>query len=156
MVSERRFSAVVEAGARGSAYVKLPFDPAAEWGERDRYHVSGSIGWSRIRGPLAELDGAFVLTLGAAWLRDCPVKPGMTVEVALTPEGAQLADLDEDVSAALAASADAARFFESLAQFYRKAYLKWLDGAKRRPEVRRQRVAEFVDLLEAGHKSRSR
>jgi uncharacterized protein YdeI (YjbR/CyaY-like superfamily) len=99
-------------------------------------------------------DGAYRLTIGAAWLRDCPIKPGMEVEVILAPEGAQLGDLDADVAAALAAEPEAGRFFESLAQFYRKAYLRWLDGAKRRPEVRAERLREFVELLKAGRKSR--
>jgi bacteriocin resistance YdeI/OmpD-like protein/uncharacterized protein DUF1905 len=151
---ERRFEAEVEPGPRGSAYVRLPFHPADAWGNRERYHVTGRLGWFGIRGPLAERDGGFVVTLGAAWLRDCPVKPGMTVPVVLAPEGAQLADLDEDVAAALAAAPEAARFFEALAQFYRKAYLKWLDGAKRRPELRKERLREFVALLKAERKSR--
>jgi hypothetical protein len=152
--TERTFKALLEAGTRGSGYVRLPFEPAEAWGDRDRYHVSGKLGGLGVRGVLAQHDGDVVLTIGAAWLRDCPLKPGMEVEVVLAPEGAQLDELDADVVAALASEPDAARFFESLAQFYRNAYLKWLDGAKRRPEVRRQRLAEFVDLLRAGRKSR--
>ena len=152
--SERRFNALVEQGPRGSAYVRLPFDPADAWGRRSLYHVSGRLGWFGIRGPLAERDGGFVVTIGAAWLRDCPIKPGMEVPAVLWPEGPQLDDLDEDIAAALAAEPAAGAFFESLAQFYRKAYLKWLDGAKRRPAVRQERLAEFVEQLKAGHKSR--
>jgi hypothetical protein len=107
-----------------------------------------------VRGPLAQLEDGFALQVGPAWLRDCPLRTGITVNVTLRPEGAQLQDLDEDVAAALSAEPDAQRFFESLAQFYRKAYMKWLDGARRRPEVRRQRVTEFVALLKEGRKSR--
>jgi hypothetical protein len=152
--TERRFSAVLESGPRGSAHVKLPFEPAEAWGARARYHVTGKVGWFGIRGPLVEREGAFVLTLGAAWLRDCPLKPGIEVHVVLRPEGAQLHDLDDDVMAALEGEPDATRFFESLAQFYRKAYLKWLDGAKRRPSVREERLVEFISLLKAGRKTR--
>jgi hypothetical protein len=36
----------------------------------------------------------------------------------------------------------------------RNAYLKWLDGAKRRPQVRQARLREFVQCLTAGKKSR--
>jgi uncharacterized protein YdeI (YjbR/CyaY-like superfamily) len=78
----------------------------------------------------------------------------MEVDVILSPEGVQLGELDPDVAAAFSAEPDAARFFESLAQFYRNAYLRWLDGARRRPAVRQERLREFVDLLKAGRKTR--
>jgi hypothetical protein len=39
-------------------------------------------------------------------------------------------------------------------QFYRNAYLRWIDATKRRPEVRAARIAETVELLKAGVKQR--
>jgi hypothetical protein len=151
---QREFTAILEAGPRGSGYVSLPFSPAEAWGPRARYHVTGKVGWFAVRGPLAERDGRLVLVLGAAWLRDCPLKPGSEVHVSLQPEGAQLEELDDDVKAAFEREPDAAVFFESLAQFYRKAYLRWLDGARRRPQLRRERISELITLLKAGKKSR--
>jgi len=151
---EQEFTAVVEPGPRGSGFLRLPFDPAEAWGERSVYRVAGRLGWFGVRGSLVERDGDHVFVLGAAWLRDCPIKPGMEVAAVLWPEGPQLDGLDEDVAYALASEPEAAAFFEGLAQFYRKAYLKWLDGAKRRPELRRQRLEEFVALLKVGRKSR--
>jgi uncharacterized protein YdeI (YjbR/CyaY-like superfamily) len=65
-----------------------------------------------------------------------------------------LDELDPDIAGALAAEPEAARFFESLAQFYRNAYLRWLAGAKRRPAVREERLREFVALLLARKKAR--
>ena len=41
-----------------------------------------------------------------------------------------------------------------MARFYRRGYLRWIDGTKRRPDVRAARIAEVVSLLEAGHKER--
>jgi len=37
-------------------------------------------------------------------------------------------DLAEDIARALAASPAAAAFFDTLAQFYRKAYLRYIDA----------------------------
>ena len=51
---------------------------------------------------------------------------------------------------------DAAAFFDTLAQFYRKAYLRWIDATTRRPELRAARIAEVVDLLAAEIKQRPR
>ena len=63
-------------------------------------------------------------------------------------------DLAEDIAAALAAHPQAAAFFDSLAQFYRRPYLRWIDATKRHPEKRVQRIAEMIRLLEAGQKQR--
>ncbi len=54
----------------------------------------------------------------------------------------------------LKASPGARAFFGSLAQFYRKGYLLWIDATKRRPDVRAERIAEVVRLLNAGVKGR--
>jgi uncharacterized protein YdeI (YjbR/CyaY-like superfamily) len=80
---------------------------------------------------------------------------GDTVTVEIRPEGAQRDDLADDVAAALQANAAAAAFFDSLAQFYRKAYLRWMDGT-RRPQLRAQRIAEMIRLLDAGRKESPR
>ncbi|MBM0240493.1 YdeI/OmpD-associated family protein [Micromonospora sp. ATA32] len=54
----------------------------------------------------------------------------------IEPEGPQRQDLAEDVAAALEAHPQAAAFFDSLAQFYRRAYLRWIDATKRQPDQR--------------------
>ncbi|GAA3383135.1 YdeI/OmpD-associated family protein [Cryptosporangium minutisporangium] len=76
----------------------------------------------------------------------------MTVAIEL--EGPQRGDHAEDVAAALDASPAAAIFFDSLAQFHRRAYLRWIDATKRRPDQRPERIAEMIRLLEAGRKER--
>jgi hypothetical protein len=61
------------------------------------------------------------------------------------------------VSSWLSASAPSLRlpqFFDSLAQFYRKAYVRWIDSTKRNLQLRAQRVAEVIGLLGAGVKQR--
>ena len=55
-----------------------------------------------------------------------------------------------------AAEPDAAAFFDGLAQFYRRAYLRWIDATKRRPDLRAERIVEVVNLLKAGIKERPR
>lgn len=40
-------------------------------------------------------------------------------------------------------------FFQSVAPFYRKNFLRWIDQAKR-PETRAGRIAEMVKMLEEG------
>lgn len=88
--------------------------------------------------------------------RDCGIAPGDEVDVGLYPERPQRDDLADDITAALAAEPDAAAFYDGLARFYRRAYLRWIDATKRRPDLRAERIAEVVDLLKAGIKERPR
>ena len=89
-------------------------------------------------------------------MRGTGLVAGQQVAVELAPEGPQRGDLAEDISAALAANPAAAAFFDTLAQFYRKAYLRWIDATTRRPDLRAARIAEVVKLLAAGVKERPR
>lgn len=141
-------------GPRGRVIVPVPFDPDTLWGAKTRHHVTGTINGRRIRGIIEPLDSGHGIAFGPAWLRDCGLAPGDRVEAVLSPEGPQRDDLADDIAAALAANPEAAAFFDSLAQFYRRAYLRWVDATKRRPDQRAARIAEMVDLLAAGVKQR--
>ena len=132
----------------------LPFDPADVWGPRARYHVAGVVNGMQVRGPLMEAGKGFFLALGPAWRRDAGLRIGDAVSVELMIEGPQREALAPDVTAALDAEPDAARFFDALASFYRKGYSRWIDATKRSPEVRAVRIAELMALLKAGHKQR--
>jgi len=80
---------------------------------------------------------------------------GSQVEVVFEAEGPQRDDLPIDVAAALTADPQAGEAFDALAQFYRRAFLDWIDATKRRPDQRPLRVAEMVELLRADKKQRS-
>jgi uncharacterized protein YdeI (YjbR/CyaY-like superfamily) len=79
---------------------------------------------------------------------------GSEASVELAPEDPQRADLADDIAAALAATPAAGAFFDTLAQFYRRAYLRYIDATTRRPEFRAARIAEVVGLLSEGIKER--
>ncbi len=153
MARTATFTATAEARPRGGIAIRLPLDPAEIWGERDRYYVTGTIERYTMRGVVASKDGEPYLELGPAWCRDPRVGPGASLRVSLVPEGPQIWSLASDFAAALTAEPNAQRFFESLATFYRKAWVTWVDGAKR-PETRARRIAETVAALAAGQRER--
>jgi hypothetical protein len=134
--------------------VPVPFDPDAAWGSKPEHRVSGTLNGMKIRASVERLRGGFGFVLGPAWRRDCGIAPGDAVDVLLMPEGPQRDDLADDVRAALEAEPAAGAFFDGLAQFYRRAFLRWIDGTKRRPEERARRITEMVDLLRQGQKER--
>ena len=94
--------------------------------------------------------------LNPRWTGEAGVELGDEVVVDLEPEGPLRKDIAEDIAASLAASPAAAASFDTLAQFYRRAYLRYIDATVRRPEVRARRIAEVVELLAAGVKQRPR
>jgi Bacteriocin-protection, YdeI or OmpD-Associated/Domain of unknown function (DUF1905) len=150
----RRFTSTVTTDARRRVLVPLPFDPDEAWGTRREHHVHGTVNGMGARAVVEPLGAGRGILLGTAWRRDCGIGPGDAVDVVLAPEGPQRPDLAPDVAAALDAEPEAAAFLDSIAQFYRRGYLRWIDATKRRPDVRVARIAEMVELLKAGHKQR--
>jgi hypothetical protein len=152
--AEQSFKAKLEGADTGRVYIVLPFDPAETWGPRTRYHIRGTINGAVVRGALEKFGRGYFLPLGPAYRRGAGLNLGDAVAVKLEPEGPQSDALAPDIAAALAKDPDAAKFFDGLATFYRKNYLRWIDATKRSPETRAQRIAELVKLMKAGQKQR--
>lgn len=150
----QQFTATVAAATRGRVLIPVPFNPDTVWRNKPRHHIRGTVNGMGVRGVVEPHGDGFGFTLGPAWLRCCGLAAGDTVTVNIEPEGPQRQDLAEDVAAALEAHPQAAAFFDSLAQFYRRAYLRWIDATKRQPDQRPRRIAEMIQLLEAGQKER--
>ena len=150
----QRFGAIVAASGRGKLLVPVPFNPDQVWGAKQRHHIAATVNGIRVRAVLEPAGDGFGFTLGPTSPASFGVGVGDEVTVEIAPEGPQRDDLAEDVAAALAANPDAGAFFDSLAQFYRRAYLRWIDATKRHPEQRPIRIAEMIRLLESGIKQR--
>lgn len=152
-MSPRTFTAVVS-GRKTKAYIVMPFDPDKVWGARPAHLLHGTINGRRFRGGFEKTDGDWRCSLGPVWRRDNGVELGDELTLVLEPEGPQRGDIDPDIAEAFEASPKAAAAFDGLAQFYRKAFLKWIDGTKKRPDERVRRIAHMVSQLEAGNKTR--
>jgi hypothetical protein len=151
LATQRFKTTIARYGTR--AHLVIPFNPDDVWGVKQRHYIVGSVNGCQVRGPLDSNGTQFFLSLGAAWLRDNNLDAGADVEVVLSPEGPQSESLSPDVSAALDAEPEAKAFFDALATFYRKNYVRWIESAKR-PETRSARIAEMVKLLNAGQKQK--
>ncbi|HEX6724132.1 MAG TPA: YdeI/OmpD-associated family protein [Gaiella sp.] len=142
-----RFEATLRSDARGRVYLPLPAEPEVR-------HLAGTVNGMGYRGAVESIDGSPALVLGPAWRRGCGLAAGDHVAVELEPEGPQRQNLAPDLAAALDASPAAAAFWDGLAQFYRRAYLRWIDSTKRNPALRQERIVTVVALLERGVKER--
>jgi hypothetical protein len=150
------FRVRVAADPRGHGVIAVPFDPDAVWGVKAVHRLHGTVNGCRVRLTIAPGDNGWAFTLNPGRMDGLGIAVGSEVLVELAPEGPQRADLAEDVSAALAASPAAGAFFDTLAQFYAKAYLRYIDATTRRPDIRAARIAEVVGLLANGIKQRPR
>src|SRR5689334_4650703 len=110
-MTSKDFKAVVERRSQGGIALKMPFDPAMEWGERERYDVTGSVDGHKVRGKLISRPDGYYLELGPAWCRDEGLRGGELAAVSLQPEGPQVAAMDADIASALGAAPEARRFF---------------------------------------------
>jgi hypothetical protein len=156
MTRVQRFTASVDVGPRGRGIIAVPFNPDEVWGAKSQHPVGGRIDGRKVRGTVTPADRGWVFTLPSMWMCDAGVSAGTDVTVELQPEGPQRGDLAEDIAAALEANLAAGAFFDTLAQFYRKAYLRYIDATTRRPDVRAARIAEVTDLCASGVKERPR
>ena len=150
-----QFTARVERAGSGFL-LTLDFDPAAAWGPRDVYRVNGTIAGGPFRGVIMRRGDVWTTTLGTKSRASWRVADGQIAEVAVDLEEPHAEALAPDITAALAARPRAKVAFDELATFYRKGWLRWIDATKRRPDLRGQRIAEMVRLVEAGHKERPR
>jgi hypothetical protein len=159
-----RFDAHVSTDSAGRAVIAVPFDPDETWGAKAFHPVGGTIRPAagttahgrRLRGRITPDGSQWVFMINPMWMRDTGMAVGDEVIVELAPEGPQRSDLADDIASALDANPAAAAFFDTLAQFYRKAYLRWIDATTRRPELRAERITEVVELLANGVKERPR
>ena len=135
---------VTAAGDR--ALIALPFDPDIVWGPRGRAMVTGTIGGSPWRGKLEPFGDGMAVPVDA--LADPRLAIGATVDVVLAAEDPQGDNVAPDIATALAAEPEARDFFEGLAGYYRRNYIRWIEGAKR-PATRAGRIAEMMVLLRA-------
>jgi hypothetical protein len=152
--STRAYITTLEPLRGNKARVPVPFDPNEAWGVKSQHHVKGTVAGMRVRVTIAQVDAGWSFSLSSSRLRSCAAGPGDDVEVVISPEGPQRGDLAPDVAAALDVNPEAGAFFDVLAQFYRRSYLRWIDGTKRRPDVRAERIAEMIRLLNDGIKER--
>ena len=152
----QRFDVRITADSRGQALIVVPFDPDAEWGAKAVHHVSGTVNGCWVRVTLERGAGGWAFTMNPTRMQHAGVEIGSKVPVQLSPEGPQRGDLADDVAAALTANPAAGAFFDTLAQFYRRGYLRYIDATKRRPDLRAARIAEVTNLLASGIKERPR
>jgi hypothetical protein len=148
-MAPQRFSARVEAGQGGGAFVVVPFDARALWGEA-RPPVAAIVGGVHYRSRLAVYGGKTMLGLTKKLRSDASIEIGDEVTIELDRDDASReVDVPAELRAALDAHDDARKTFDTLSFTHRREYATWIAEAKR-PQTRRDRAARAIEMLAAG------
>jgi hypothetical protein len=145
-----KFRSRVVLGGKTATGIPVPAEVVESLGAGKRPAVRVGINKHTYRSTVAPMGGEFFLPLSAENRAAAGVEAGDSVEVEVELDTAprEIA-LPEDLQAALAASAGARGFWERLSYSNKRAYVLWVEGAKR-AETRARRVGEAVEMLAAG------
>ena len=129
-------------------YVNVPFDAAEAFGARGQIRVKGTVNGAGFRSSLMPHgDGRHYLVVGAELRAAAGASVGDTVEVRLEPDAEERRiDAPDDLRLAIAGSGAAQAYWDGLAYTYRKAYVDWIEQAKR-AETRAARIAKAAAML---------
>lgn len=146
-MSRRTFTATLEEGRGGGAFVEIPFDVATTFGTRGRVPIKATFDGESYRGSIAPMGGRHVLGVTKAIRRTIGKAIGdsirVTVEADLEP---RTVTVPPDFAAALARSKRIAQAFDGLSYTHRKEFVEWIDGAKK-PETRARRISRALGML---------
>jgi hypothetical protein len=147
-MSPPKFTATLEAGRGGGAFVVLPDKVLAALGGGSRFRVTGTLdGVSFASSTMGMGGGRVCMGVHKATRQAAGVDIGdrVKVEVQRDDRPRELS-VPDDLATALAGDASARAAFEKLSFTHRREYVEWVTGAKR-DETRARRIAETLDRL---------
>jgi hypothetical protein len=145
-----RFQAVLGAEDSG-VFIEVPLDVPAVFG-RARPAVRVTVNGHPFRSTVAVYGSRYYLPVKREFREAAGVAAGDRVEVELeADEEPRTVEPPADLAAALAADPAARAAFDRLSFTHRREYVEWVTGA-RRPETRRRRVQQAVDMLRDGRR----
>lgn len=132
-------------------FLNVPFDTQEVFKARSRIAVKGTINGVAFRSSLMPRgDGGHFLVVNKEMQKAAKATVGGTVLVAMESDASpRVLDIPSDLKEALARNGEAKAKFERLAYSYQKAYVDWVESAKRL-ETRQDRVAKTVAMVAEG------
>jgi hypothetical protein len=147
------FTATIEPGPGGGAFVTFPYDVQRELGAKGRVPVQASIDKISYTGSLMQCGGPFHMLGILKSIREQLGKQiGDAVQVEIwKDEGVRTVELPAEF-AALLKKEKLLPVFEKLSYTHRKEYVRWITEAKKE-ETRTARLAKSVEMLRKGVKT---
>jgi hypothetical protein len=145
-----QFSAVIEAGDGGGAFVVVPFDVEKTFGKK-RVKIKAFIEGEPYRGTLVRMGSPHHMLIVLKEIRE---KVGKTIGDEINVEleedlEERIVELPADVQTALEAEPAAQAYFNKLSYSHQKEYVQWVTDAKRE-ETRQDRIKRMIEMLIQG------
>jgi antitoxin component of MazEF toxin-antitoxin module len=146
------FRATVRQNGKTATGIVVPADVVEQLGAGKRPPVTVTIGDYTYRTTVAPRGGEFLLSVSAEVRAGAGVAAGdeVDVTVALDTEPRTVA-APPDLAEALAGHEQARTFFDGLSPSHRRAYVDWIEQAKK-AETRAGRVTKTVEMLAEGRR----
>jgi uncharacterized protein DUF1905/bacteriocin resistance YdeI/OmpD-like protein len=145
-----KFKAKIEAGDGGGAYVLFPHDTEKEFATKGKVPVKATFNGVPYTGSLIKYGNA-LHTLGVlkAIRQQIGKGPGDTIEVVVwRDEAVRTVEVPAQFEK-LIKKEGLLPVFEKLSYTHRKAYCRWITGAKKE-ETRLQRLGKAIEMLKKG------
>ncbi|MEA1882265.1 MAG: YdeI/OmpD-associated family protein [Candidatus Marinimicrobia bacterium] len=132
-------------------FLTVPFSVEKEYGTKAQVKVKGTIDGISYKSTLLPLgDGKHNLVVKKEIRNKIGKEAGDIVSVTLEKDTAKrVVKAPQDLRDAM--TKKASEFFDGLAPSYKKAYVEWIESAKKE-ETRQRRIAKAVDMLSGGKK----
>jgi hypothetical protein len=145
-----RFETVVELGGKTATGMEVPDAVIEGLGGGKRPPVTVTVGGHTYRTTIGAMGGRPMIPLSAENRTAAGLTAGDTVEVEIDLDTAErVLEVPEDLTAAIAADAEAQTFWDSISYSRRRRIVLAVDGAKT-PETRTRRIDKSVADLRVG------
>jgi hypothetical protein len=145
-----KFRATVELGGKTATGIRVPEAVVASLGAGKRIPVQVTLGKHTYRSTIAPMSGAYMIPLSAENRNLAGVAAGDEVDVTVEVDDApREVTVPDDLVKALEGEAAARKYFDGLSYSHRRAFVTWIEDAKK-PETRQIRLAKTVELLREG------
>ena len=148
------FTAELQLHGKTATGITVPPQVVESLNAGKRVPVVVTIGKHSYRTTIAPYNGVYLIPVSAENRAAAGAQAGQQLLVKLEVDSApRVVEVPADLAKALTKSKAARAFFESLSFSNQRAYVDWVESAKK-SETRNARVASCVDMLESGKKTR--
>jgi hypothetical protein len=136
-------------------YLVLPFDSSKEFATKSLVRVKGTVDGHPFRSTLLPTGGGGHFLVVKSEVRKAIVKEaGETVTVTIEPDSEPRSVLvPDDLMKAIERDTRASAAFEKMARSHQKAYVEWVEQAKRQ-ETREDRIKRALVLISKGARAK--
>lgn len=142
-----RFSTTLLSFGGNNTGIEVPEEVLAALGSARRVKVVATVNGYSYRTSVAPYMGRIMMPFSSEHRAATGLRGGEPIEVELVLDDApREVAVPDDLVAALAGEAEARTYFDGLSYTHRKAYVTWIEEAKK-AETRDARVAKAVEML---------